>query len=334
MRLRELSQAVAHALEATCRNLEKGDTEQETAGQISHRLVRREIEPVAIQVAADGHNRVYRRRGSTDAKIEQLCLVQTTARRWGLHTTASRTMSFGAPPEELYREFEMAARITGMQMASSTARTKPADILTTSGGILRLAGFEHEWRLCPTGWLTGFIPVETMFAPGAATEPLELGQSIVWQGSIGAAACADTMLVTAAGPQLLTAPNNGRCGASKSRVSSSIGRMCWCGDSPMARTGERSRKFARAFALRAGMMPGGSGTSLTNMASTSSVPVFVVNVPASALLWSNRRPFIASKADSVPVFACTSPRTGLLGPTTSASVPSTPMTGKPACQTL
>ena len=205
-RLRELGEAVGHALEATCRHVERGDSEEETAGQLSHRFVHHNIDPLTIQVSGDGRNRVHRRRGYTAAKIEHTCVVQTTVRKWGMHATASRTMSFGPPPEEFYREFEMAARITGMQMASSTARTKPADILTTSNGILRLAGFEHEWRLCPAGWLTGVAPVEALFAPGEPTEPLELGQAVVWQGSIGAAVAADTMLVAAGGPQLLTAP--------------------------------------------------------------------------------------------------------------------------------
>src|SRR5205085_11745744 len=124
--------------------------------------------------------RTYRRRGPSGAKIEQSCLIQATAQRWGLHVTVSRAVSFGPPQEELRREFDMALRCSALQIASSTARTKPADILTTSDRVLGLGGFDHEWRLCPAGWLTGFAAVELLFAPGEPMEALEVGQALVW----------------------------------------------------------------------------------------------------------------------------------------------------------
>ena len=208
-RLRELGLAVAHAVEATCRNLERGDTEEETAGQLSHRLVHHGIQPLAIQVSADGRKRTYRRGGATPAKIEQTCVVQTTARRWGVHVTASRAICFGTPADDFRKEFDMACWVSAMQIASSTSRTKPGDILTTSSGVLRLGGFEHEWRYCPVGWLTGLSPVESMFTPTKSLEPLEVGHAVVWQASIGAAAATDTALVTETGPQIITAPAPG-----------------------------------------------------------------------------------------------------------------------------
>src|SRR5438105_3910271 len=38
LRLRELGRATAHALEATCRSLDRGESEEEIAGQVAHRL--------------------------------------------------------------------------------------------------------------------------------------------------------------------------------------------------------------------------------------------------------------------------------------------------------
>src|SRR5262249_7708788 len=56
-----LGQLVAHALEATCRTFAHNETEREVAGQLSHRLLHRGVQPVHVGVAADGRSRLYRR---------------------------------------------------------------------------------------------------------------------------------------------------------------------------------------------------------------------------------------------------------------------------------
>src|SRR5262245_9139295 len=58
---RELGRAVAHAVEATARNFERGQTEREIAGQLGHRLLHHGIESAALSVIADGRGAKYRR---------------------------------------------------------------------------------------------------------------------------------------------------------------------------------------------------------------------------------------------------------------------------------
>ncbi|HJZ56267.1 MAG TPA: hypothetical protein VKE74_14975, partial [Gemmataceae bacterium] len=50
---RELGKLVVHALEATARNFSHGQTEEEVAGQLGHRLLHHAAEPVGISVTAD-----------------------------------------------------------------------------------------------------------------------------------------------------------------------------------------------------------------------------------------------------------------------------------------
>jgi Xaa-Pro dipeptidase len=57
---RALGQILSHALEATGRTLTRGETEREVAGQLSHRLLHRGVQPVQIAIAADGRSRIYR----------------------------------------------------------------------------------------------------------------------------------------------------------------------------------------------------------------------------------------------------------------------------------
>src|SRR5262249_56257633 len=57
--LMALGQTVAHALEAACRTLSRRETEREVAGQLSHRLMHRGVQPLHVGVAADSRSPSY-----------------------------------------------------------------------------------------------------------------------------------------------------------------------------------------------------------------------------------------------------------------------------------
>src|ERR1019366_6841666 len=70
---RTLGQTLSHALEATGRTLSVGESEREIAGQISHRLMHRGVQPVLISVTADGRGRAYRQASYTSTPITKTC---------------------------------------------------------------------------------------------------------------------------------------------------------------------------------------------------------------------------------------------------------------------
>ena len=88
----KLSGLAVHAVEATCRNLQLGDSEDEVAGQLAHRLLKHGVEAVSLHIAADGRSRRYCRSAPTAAKVQQYCVVQATGRQAGLVATASRSL--------------------------------------------------------------------------------------------------------------------------------------------------------------------------------------------------------------------------------------------------
>ncbi|HLW65031.1 MAG TPA: M24 family metallopeptidase [Gemmataceae bacterium] len=202
-RLKELGKTVAHALEATCRNVSPGESEEEIAGQLGHRLIHRGVEPVDLQVFADSRARRYKRGGPTPAKIERTCVLLATGKRWGLHVTASRTVSFGPPDEKFYYDFEVSCRQAAMQIAGSVAFANPANILSAGIRVLTMNEREHEWRLTPPGWLTGHAPVELPFLPNTKDE-IEPGWPLVWMASVGGANSADTILIGESSTQIIT----------------------------------------------------------------------------------------------------------------------------------
>jgi Xaa-Pro aminopeptidase len=198
-----LGQTIAHALEAACRTLSRNDTEREIAGQLSHRLIHRGVLPLAVGVAADGRSATYRRHAYTPTAVGRYAVLSATGRKYGLCATASRTVCFGEPPEELKAGHSAASRVTASYLASTWPDAMPREILTAGRRVYLISGFEHEWLQSPQGHVTGRSPVELALTP-QTLELLEPGWAVTWHASAGPAVSCDTYVVTDSGPKALT----------------------------------------------------------------------------------------------------------------------------------
>jgi Xaa-Pro aminopeptidase len=202
-----LGEQLVHAVEATCRNAQPGETERELAGQVSHRLLRKGAVPIALSVTADGRASTYRRHGFTSAPIEKNATITATARKYGLHATCSRTFTFGPAEDALKREALAACRVQAMYIAGTWPDAVPRELLNSGRRVCQLQGYEHDWELAGQGFVTGRLPVERTLGPDCI-EPLGLHWPITWTASVGAGACADTYVVGEQGPGLTTRADN------------------------------------------------------------------------------------------------------------------------------
>lgn len=201
---RVLGQIAVHALEATGRAMTPNDlSEQEIAGQISHRLWHRGAELVAVSVLADGRSEFYRQAGATPARVHRSCLLTLTAHKFGLCVTASRALSFGPPAETFDREQDAACKISATYIASTWPDALPRQILATGRRVYQLTGYEHEWRLSPQGQVTGRASVELAVTP-QTEELFRQGWAVTWRASVGQAVSCDTFLITDQGPESIT----------------------------------------------------------------------------------------------------------------------------------
>lgn len=202
---RDLGKIVAHALEATARNITRGETEHEAAGHLAHRLVRKGAEAVAVSVAADGRGERFRRTGSTDARVERYCTLQVTGSRDGLYVTASRTVWFGKPDDGFRTAFEAATRVSAVYRSL----TRPDESLGTAGEagrrVLANTAYEYDWRHSQPGYGAGRFPAEELRRLGQ-DERFAPGWPVVWQARVGPAAVVDTAVVTDRGPDPVTPP--------------------------------------------------------------------------------------------------------------------------------
>ncbi|MGL6094758.1 MAG: hypothetical protein ACRC7O_03005, partial [Fimbriiglobus sp.] len=74
----KLGKQLAHALEATARSCQKGETEGEIAGHLAHRLVRRGAELTSVTVTTDARGRKFRRAGANAHPVAGWCTIQAT----------------------------------------------------------------------------------------------------------------------------------------------------------------------------------------------------------------------------------------------------------------
>jgi Xaa-Pro aminopeptidase len=190
---------VAHAVEATGRGVAPGDTEEEVAGQVGHRLIHHNVEVASISVAADDRGAKFRRAGFTAAPVTRSCVLQATGQRDGLYATASRTVYFGTPPDEFRAAFDSAAKLAAIYRAYTEPGATVARVAEVAAALLVGTPFEFDGRLSQPGYGAGHFAAEELRRAGQ-DDPLAAGQALVWQPRVGPAASADTVLVTPAGP--------------------------------------------------------------------------------------------------------------------------------------
>ncbi len=201
-----LGSAVTHALEATARNSQAGQSEQEIAGQLAHRLYRHGVEAVGLSVAVDDRAKRFRRAGFTEATAERVCVLQATGMRDGLYVTASRTVCFGPPEPDFRLEFDTAVKLSAVYR-SQTRPGATVGAAAEAGRVLTHGtDFEHDWRAAQQGYGAGRFPAEEL-RKANNDEKFATDWPIVWQARVHRAAVVDTMLVSDAEPIAVTPPD-------------------------------------------------------------------------------------------------------------------------------
>ncbi len=203
-RLRELGRTLTLAVEATCRNFDRGETEADVAGHLSHRLFREGAVPVDLGIASDDRLARFRQPRFKAAPIKQRATISATARRFGLCASVSRTVTFGPPDPETLARHALATMVDATCIYFSRPGEKVSEVLRRARRIYEKFHRPHEWTLDYPGFLIGYAPREVLLVPESALE-LGSGTAICWSPSVGSARSSDTIVIDGRGYECVTA---------------------------------------------------------------------------------------------------------------------------------
>ena len=193
-RMRIVGRHVAHAVEATARTLEIGQTEAEIAGQLSHRLIHRQVTPVQLQVMADGRGDRHRHWSYGGDPLRKWCVISAIGSRWGVCVAATRTVCFGQPPQDVLEAFQSAAMVEATGIFFSRPDTPMSKLFARVSRIYEKFGHDRQWRLCDQGEIIGYEPCDLPISPTTHV-PLAANMAVHWHPTIGPAKLGDTILI-------------------------------------------------------------------------------------------------------------------------------------------
>jgi Xaa-Pro aminopeptidase len=202
-RLRQLSKVLVHAVEVTAGHIRRGVTEASVAGELSHRLLRRTVSPVRIQVCADGRNIRYRHWTYGEDPIESYATVSCVARRWGLHVAVSRTVCLDAVPPDLWAAHQKAVLMHATGIYFSRHGQMLKDIWPKVKRIYEKVGLPSEWQLCDQADIIGYRTTEHQLTPSSEFD-LQAPTPVFWHPGAAPAMPGDTVLVMPGGCEMLT----------------------------------------------------------------------------------------------------------------------------------
>jgi Xaa-Pro aminopeptidase len=202
-RLRELGRTLTLAVEATCRNFVKGETEADVAGHLAHRLIREGVVPVDLRVAGDDRPARYRQPSFKAAPIRQRATITVTGRRLGLCASLTRTVSFGPAGPDYHKQHCLAAMVDATCIYFSRPGERVSEVYRRARRIFEKFDHPHEWTLDYLGHTIGHSPREVLLLPDSPM-PFEAGMALCWSPSVGPARSEDTTVIDARGYEIVT----------------------------------------------------------------------------------------------------------------------------------
>jgi Xaa-Pro aminopeptidase len=206
-RLRQLGRTLTLAVEATCRNFDRGENEAAVAGHLAHRLLREGVVPVDLRVAGDDRLARYRQPTFKASPIMKRATIAVTGRRFGLCASVTRTVSFGPVGHTFHRRHSVAAMVAATCIFFSRPGEPVTEVFRRAKRIYEKFGEPHEWTLDYLGCLTGYAPREALLTPDQ-NRRLESDMALCWNPSVGSARSEDTIVVDRRGYEVVTAAQN------------------------------------------------------------------------------------------------------------------------------
>ena len=206
-RYREGGQRASAAVEAAAMAVHPGMSEQEISGLLDHHVRAAGLVTVVNLVATDERIFRYRHPIPTAKKLERYVMLVSCCGFGGLISNLTRFVHFGQPPADLGRRQQAVADVDAAANLATRPGREFGEIFADIQAAYASAGFADEWKLHHQGGSSGYAAREVVARPGDETRVLS-NQAFAWNPSITGTKSEDTMLVTSAGVEMLTAPTD------------------------------------------------------------------------------------------------------------------------------
>jgi Xaa-Pro aminopeptidase len=202
-RFRLLGKLCAEAMVSALQAVRPGMSEYQIAATVSNETLARGVLPIVNLVATD--ERVYRYRHPlpTDKKLEKYAMLVLCGRKWGLVGSITRLVHFGPVPEDLRERILATAQVNAALIEATQPGRSLGEIFAQEQKTYTRLGYPDESQKHHQGGMTGYEPREFLATPGSQ-EMVAEGLAFAWNPSITGAKVEDTILVGAAGNEIIT----------------------------------------------------------------------------------------------------------------------------------
>ncbi len=203
-RFRWLGANTASVIEGVLQSLEPGDSEYDMEGVVARLLLSQGILPSVLLMAVDQRILNYKHAVARGAELQRFGMLNLCARKWGLAVSITRFVHFGPLPAELERGFAVAAQVNAELLHATRNGARSADLYRVAERAYAAAGFPGEERAHHQGGPCGYREREWLATPDGQ-QVIATPQAFAWNPSCRGGKVEDTVLVTDAGAELLTA---------------------------------------------------------------------------------------------------------------------------------
>lgn len=204
-RLRDVCAAAAEAIDETVRAIRPGETEHAIAARLAAASRTRGGSDVVNLVASDDRIYTYRHPLPTSKQVERYAMAVLCFRRDGLIASVTRLIHFGPLPDELRAKAEALARVDARIIGATQPDRTIGDIFALARTAYTDAGYPEAIEEHHQGGMAGYLTREEIATPTSTTR-IAVNQAFAWNPSIRGVKSEDTILLTADGPEVLTAP--------------------------------------------------------------------------------------------------------------------------------
>jgi Xaa-Pro aminopeptidase len=206
-RLRDICADAAAAIDETVRAIRPGETEHAIAARLAAASRARGGSEVVNLIAGDERIYRYRHPLPTSRGVERYAMAVLCFRRNGLIASVTRLIHFGPLPDDLRAKAEALARIDARIIAGTQPGRTLGDVFTLARTAYAGAGYPNAIDEHHQGGLAGYLTREEIATPTSTTQ-IALNQAFAWNPSIRGVKSEDTIVLTAHGPEVLTAPKD------------------------------------------------------------------------------------------------------------------------------